>query len=123
MPLNQWTRITFTLDSGTGRLYRDGTLISTATGMGNAVPSDGPLRIGGNTIWSGEGFDGAVDEVRVWPVALSPSEIAQTAMGAARAGKAAGTSTTTTAKKAPACSKTSTRRHHRIVRKACKKTG
>ena len=90
--------------------------------MGTAVPSDGALRIGGNAIWPEEGFNGLIDKVRVWPVALTPTEIAQTAVGGA-AGKAAARTTAGRAKvkRAPACSKTSTKKHHRIVRKACKK--
>jgi len=36
--------------------------------------SNGPLRIGGNSVW-GECFRGAIDEVRVYNRALSAAEI------------------------------------------------
>jgi len=71
-----WTHLAYTLDGGTARMYVDGALVATRAGSGPAVPSAGPLRIGGNSLYTGEWFDGYIDEVRVWPRALSASEVA-----------------------------------------------
>ena len=88
-PLNQWTHLAFTLDGGVGRLYRNGTLVSQASGMGSAAPTNGVLRIGGNSIWANEGFVGLIDEVRVWDEALSATDIAGHVAGASPAQGAA----------------------------------
>jgi len=84
-PLNQWTHLAFTLKDGTGRLYRNGQLVSSTPGLGSAVSTGGALRIGGNTIWSDEGFIGLIDDVRVWDVALPASDIAGHVPGASSA--------------------------------------
>jgi hypothetical protein len=41
---------------------------------GPLVSSTGALQIGGNSIW-GERFRGMIDEVRVYDVALDPTQI------------------------------------------------
>ena len=81
-PLNVWTHVAFTLDNGTGRLYRNGALVSQRTGMGQAIPTNGALRVGGNSIWLNEGFIGVIDDVRVYSDVLTASEIASHVPGA-----------------------------------------
>lgn len=87
IPTNAWSHIAFTLENGVGKIYRNGVLVSQASGMGSAVATNAPLRIGGNAIWSNEGFDGLIDEVRVWNVALSASQIAERWPGAVPAAR------------------------------------
>jgi hypothetical protein len=50
-------------------------LVDTRAVTGAAPVSSGPLRVGGNGVWSGEWFDGQIDEVRVYDRALSAAEI------------------------------------------------
>ena len=57
-PLNQWTHLAFTLENGVGRFYRNGTLVSQASEWARQPPTNGVLRIGGNSIWPDEGFKG-----------------------------------------------------------------
>ncbi|EAS20511.1 hypothetical protein BBFL7_01399 [Flavobacteria bacterium BBFL7] len=73
----QWTHVAFVLDNGTGFIYVNGvqqgtanlSTVNTPSGftdlrMGHRVPGGGALR-----------FDGEIDEVRIWNVALTPTEI------------------------------------------------
>jgi hypothetical protein len=54
----------------------NGVLVSSTAVTGAMTPSSGPLRIGGNSVWS-EWFAGLIDEVRVYDRALSVGEIQQ----------------------------------------------
>lgn len=72
--LNAWSYLTATYDGVTLKLYVDGVLMGSRTLSGNLLTSTGPLRIGGNSIWT-EFFKGNIDEVRVYNRALSQAEI------------------------------------------------
>ncbi len=75
LPLNTWTHLAATYDGTTLRMYVDGALIdATNLSSGPLIPGNGPLSIGGNTIY-GEWFKGLIDEVRVYDRALSASQI------------------------------------------------
>jgi hypothetical protein len=56
------------------RLYVNGNLAATKNQTGPVTMSDGDLRLGGNAIW-GEWFSGAMDDVRIYDVAVSPMQI------------------------------------------------
>jgi hypothetical protein len=74
--LNVWTHLAFTYDGGVMRLYVNGTEVSTTNVAGATSVSNGPLRIGGNSVW-GEYFRGLIDEVRIYNRALTSAEIGQ----------------------------------------------
>jgi hypothetical protein len=75
LPLNVWTHLASTYDGSTLRLYVNGTLV-TSTAVGGAIPaSTGVLRIGGNSVWP-EWFAGLIDDVRVYRVALTATQLA-----------------------------------------------
>lgn len=74
VPLGAWTHLAATFDGSTVRLFVNGSLAGSAALTGKMAASTGPLRIGGNGIWS-EWFAGLVDEVRVYSRALSAAEI------------------------------------------------
>ena len=74
LPLNAWTHLATTYDGATLRLYVNGTQVASKPQTGRIPASTGPLRIGGNAIWS-EWFRGLIDEVRVYSRALSAGEI------------------------------------------------
>jgi hypothetical protein len=71
---NGWTHLAATYDGVNLRLYVNGSPRSVAR-SGSLRTSNGPLRIGGNQVWGGEFFAGAIDEVRVYNRALSTAEI------------------------------------------------
>jgi hypothetical protein len=74
LPVNGWSHIATTYDRTTWRFYVNGTQVASKA-MTTAIPvSAGPLRIGGNSIWS-EWFAGLIDDVRVYNRALTATEI------------------------------------------------
>ena len=72
----QWAHVAFVLDNGTGYLYLNGNQVGTGslssvnTPSGNADVTIGQ-RVSGGSI----PFAGIIDEVRIWDVARTPSEI------------------------------------------------
>jgi hypothetical protein len=70
-----WTHLAVTYDGTTLRAYENGVQVgANSTPEGPITPGNGPLSIGGNSIW-GEWFRGIIDEVRVYDRALTPAEI------------------------------------------------
>jgi glucose/arabinose dehydrogenase/PKD repeat protein len=70
-----WTHLAVTGDGSAMRFYLDGVQVSSRSLASLLSPSAGALRIGGNSVWSGEFFDGVIDDVRVYNRALSATEI------------------------------------------------
>lgn len=59
--------------NGTNKLYMNGNLVNTATGVAMGNPTAGYLCIGGSS--NGYAFNGIIDEVRIYNRALSLVEI------------------------------------------------
>jgi fibronectin type 3 domain-containing protein len=74
LPVNTWTFLTATYDGTTVRFYLNGTQVGSAARSGSIVTSTNPLQIGGDSIY-GQHFQGMIDEVRVYNVALTPAQI------------------------------------------------
>ena len=74
LPIGVWSHVAMTYNGSVLRFYVNGVEVSRRSVTGRLVSSGGPLRIGGNSIW-GEFFDGMIDEVRVYGVAITPAEI------------------------------------------------
>jgi hypothetical protein len=75
LPLNTWTHIATTYDGTTQRFFVNGVQVgsspmSTAIAVGNQQ-----LRIGGNNAFTGEFFQGLIDEVRVYNRARTAAQI------------------------------------------------
>jgi hypothetical protein len=75
LPLNTWSHLAATYDGVTLKLYVMGTQVGSRALTGSIVTSGGPVRIGGNSIWTNEFYKGMIDEVRIYNRALPPSEI------------------------------------------------
>jgi hypothetical protein len=77
----EWQHLAVTLDSGSAnmRVFIDGRLQSTCDYDGSGIrDTTGPLRIG-NTDWQNTGWNGLIDDVRIYERALDAKEIAQLA--------------------------------------------
>jgi chitodextrinase len=74
LPVNTWTHLAATYDGIVQRLYVNGTEVANHPQTGSIVTSSNPLQIGGDNIYS-QHFAGMIDEVRVYNVALKPSDI------------------------------------------------
>jgi beta-lactam-binding protein with PASTA domain len=75
LPLGAWRHLAATYDGTNMKIYVNGTLMRTVLRAGPINAGNGPMRIGGNTIWPAEFFQGVIDEVRVYNRALSDTEI------------------------------------------------
>ena len=71
---NTWTHLALTYDGSTVKLYVGGVLVSSKAQSGSTTTSANPLQIGGDSIY-GEYFNGTIDEVRVYNVPLTQSQI------------------------------------------------
>ena len=81
LPLNTWTHVAATYDRTTLRLYVNGNQVASRA-LTAAIPtSSGALSIGGDATY-GQYWTGRIDEVRVYNVALTATQI-QTDMAAA----------------------------------------
>jgi chitodextrinase len=76
---NTWTHLAVTYDGTTLRFYVNGTQVSSQAITGNILTSNTPLQIGGDTFFN-QYFAGMIDEVRVYNVALTATQI-QSDMG------------------------------------------
>ena len=74
LPLNVWSHLAATYDGTTLRLYVNGTQVSSQSLTGALATSSYPLEIGGDSLF-GQFFRGVIDEVRVYNVALTPTQI------------------------------------------------
>ncbi len=74
LPLNTWTHIAETYDGTTVRLFVNGAQAGALAQTGNIATSTNPLTLGGDSIY-GQYFQGTIDEVRVYNVALTPAQI------------------------------------------------
>jgi hypothetical protein len=81
LPQNTWTHLAVTYDGATLLLYVNGVQVSSLARTGNLVTSTNPLQIGGDGFFR-QYFNGIIDEVRVYNVALTPAQI-QTDMNTA----------------------------------------
>ncbi|HJV66231.1 MAG TPA: Ig-like domain-containing protein [Geomonas sp.] len=71
---NTWAHLAVTYDGSTVRLYVNGALVSSRSMSGTIGSSTYPLQIGGDSLY-GEWFSGKIDEVRVFNVPRSQSQI------------------------------------------------
>ena len=75
LALNTWTYLAVTYDGATLRLYVNGTQVAPRRrARARSRTSTNPLQIGGDSIY-GQYFNGLIDEVRVYNVALTAAQI------------------------------------------------
>jgi chitodextrinase len=75
VPLNTWSFVAMTYDGSTLRLFMNGTQVASTAANGTIANSTGPLSVGADVQW-GEFFQGAIDNVRVYPTGLSTTQLA-----------------------------------------------
>jgi hypothetical protein len=69
-----WSHLAATYDGATLRVFVNGVQVSSRAVLGSIPAGTGPLRLGGNGVWS-EWFTGLIDEVRVYSRALGAAEM------------------------------------------------
>jgi hypothetical protein len=81
LALNQWHHLAAVYDGKTERIYIDGKLDSTQPWTGGISHNESDVLIGENAERMGRGFDGLIDDVRIYDYALSEGEIEDLATG------------------------------------------
>jgi hypothetical protein len=76
MGLGTWYHIAGVFDGSTSKIYINGVLQSSIDISGTHDDATGTsIRIGDNPTWTGRNFQGIVDEIRIWNIARTESEI------------------------------------------------
>ncbi|ARC56122.1 hypothetical protein AS850_03410 [Frondihabitans sp. 762G35] len=71
-----WHQAVGTFDGKTMQLYVDGQLVVSRTNLTAAAAATGFWRVGGDTSWtSSPMFTGSIDDVSIYPVALTPAQV------------------------------------------------
>ncbi|TYA55270.1 HYR domain-containing protein, partial [Formosa maritima] len=78
-PLNQWTHVAFTYNGIVAKTFINGSLVHSLPATGTIYDNnpDDNFRIGGRTPSQNQYFNGQIDEVRVWNIALSDIQVSQ----------------------------------------------
>ncbi|MBU1717727.1 MAG: hypothetical protein KKA07_01515, partial [Bacteroidetes bacterium] len=77
LPVDKWCHLALVRDNGIWKLYADGTEVALSGNPApNAIPPSHFGVIGGNL--GGEPFSGMIDEVRIWTIARTQTEIIST---------------------------------------------
>lgn len=74
LPANTWTHLAATYNGTTMRLYVNGVQMASQAQTGAIATSINPLQIGGDSLY-GQFFQGTIDEVRIYNVALTGAQI------------------------------------------------
>ena len=74
LPTNTWSYLAATYDGTTTRLYVNGVQVASRAQSGAIATSTDPLQIGGDSLY-GQFFQGTIDEVRIYNVALTAAQI------------------------------------------------
>ena len=74
LAVNAWTHLAATYDGAAVRLYVNGVQAASVARTGTIASSTSPVEFGGDTFY-GQVFDGLIDEVRIYNVALSAAQI------------------------------------------------
>lgn len=73
---NAWYHVAGVYTGTQVKVYINGVLIGTEDAVGSLTPGDGVVvNIGDNPTWTGRFFNGKIDEVRVWSIARTQTEI------------------------------------------------
>ncbi len=71
-----WHQAVGTFDGKTMQLYVDGQLVVSRTNLTAAATATGFWRVGGDTSWTSTPmFAGSIDDVSIYPVALTPAQV------------------------------------------------
>ena len=74
LPVNTWSHLAVTYDGSTVRLFVNGVQVSSLARTGTIATSTSPLEIGGDSLYD-QYWSGQIDEVRVFNVARTATEI------------------------------------------------
>src|SRR5262249_19103179 len=74
VPANTWTHLAVTYDGAQLQLYVNGAPVASVAQTGMIATSTNPLTVGNDSVF-GQAFQGLIDDVRVYNIALSAAQI------------------------------------------------
>jgi hypothetical protein len=75
LPVGEWTHIAVTFDKTTTRFYVNGVQTATSATWSFGPDREASLQIGCDNAAGGNPFNGAIDEVKLYDITLTPAEI------------------------------------------------
>lgn len=75
IPANEWTHVAAVYDGETMKLYQNGEVVVQSNAQGTIDTNDVPVAIGRNSEGNREHYQGSIDEVAVWRVALDETQV------------------------------------------------
>ncbi len=75
LPVGEWTHVVFVHDGAKDKIYMNSNLVAEKNVAGTLNSTTYPLGIGYNPIDGGNWFDGALDEIAIYNVALSATDV------------------------------------------------
>ena len=72
----EWVHVAVTYDGSNVKFYYNGILDGSIPASGALTIDSGDLGIGRCSLWHNQGFDGMIDDIRIYNTALTPQEIA-----------------------------------------------
>ncbi len=83
--LNTWTHITCTYDGVSRKMFLNGVLVANDSPTGIMDVNNTPLAIGNSSVYSGPGygFNGSIDDVKIYNYARTPDQILEDMQGRA----------------------------------------
>jgi len=72
---NQWTHLVFTVDSSSFAVYQDGELIGSGETDVNPIELPGDVAFGRMNHAAWDGIEGKLDDIRLYDIKLSPSQV------------------------------------------------
>ncbi len=75
LPVGEWTHIAVTFDGTTTRFYVNGVQTASSTTWSFGPDREASLQIGCDNSGGGNPFNGAIDEVKLYDIVLTPAEI------------------------------------------------
>ncbi len=76
LPTGQWSHVLIRYAPGDQRIYINGSLAGQASFAGTPVANNNPLQLGADQNYPGRYFNGELDELRIYNVALTEAQIA-----------------------------------------------
>ncbi len=75
LTVGEWTHLAVTFDKATTRFYVNGVQTGTSSTWSFGPDREASLQIGCDSVGGGNPFNGAIDEVKIYDIALTPAEI------------------------------------------------
>lgn len=74
-PTGSWTHVAFSWDGSAGNFYVNGTQTAGTISNTNTIAASANFCVGESSVFTNQGFDGDIDEVRIWTCVKSAADV------------------------------------------------